>query len=159
MSYSAAVLTVSDRSYKKIREDLSGKTLVNLLKNDGFNVTYDIVPDESKMIKNKLKFFCKKKITLILTTGGTGLAVRDVTTEATLDISEKNVYGLSEYLRIQSMKLTPFACLSRGVSVIRDHSLIINFPGSVNAVNQYYDFLKPVLIHAIKTLLGENTGH
>ena len=159
MKYSALVVTVSDRSFNGLREDISGMKLLSLLSEGGYETSYEIVPDEESEIKKILFDYCDRKVNLILTTGGTGLAKRDVTPQATLSVAEKRVPGISELLRSESMKKTPFGALSRGESVVRGETLIINLPGSPDAVCECYEVLQPMLIHAIKTILGEDTGH
>ena len=135
MSYTAAVITVSDKGYRGQREDTSGPNLVKILTEKGFTVTYtSIVPDEPEMIKEQLvKCADELKIALVLTTGGTGFSPRDITPEATMEVVERLTPGIPEAMRAESMKITPKGCLSRSVAGIRGRSLIINLPGSKKA--------------------------
>jgi molybdenum cofactor synthesis domain-containing protein len=153
---SVNILTVSDRSFRGERADKSGPTIIDFLKENDFLIhDYQIVPDEMEYIKNALSKWVEEKIPLIFTTGGTGFAPRDITPEATLAIIEKETPGISEYLRYKSFQITPHATLSRAVSGIKNHSLIINLPGSPKAARECLEFLLPVLPHAIEILLDD----
>lgn len=153
---SVNILTVSDRSFKGDREDKSGPTIIDFLKENDFLIhDYQIVPDEIYQIVNILSKWAEEKIPLIFTTGGTGFAPRDITPEATLAIIEKETPGISEYLRYKSFQITPHATLSRAVSGIKNRSLIINLPGSPKAARECLEFLLPVLPHAIELLLED----
>jgi molybdenum cofactor synthesis domain-containing protein len=153
---SVNILTVSDRSFRGERADKSGPTIIDFLKENDFKIhDYQIVPDEMDHIKNTLSKWVEEKIPLIFTTGGTGFAQRDITPEATLAIIEKETPGISEYLRFMSFQITPHATLSRAVSGIKNHSLIINLPGSPKAARECLEFLLPILPHAIELLLGD----
>ena len=153
---SVNILTVSDRSFKGDREDKSGPTIIDFLKENDFLIhDYQIVPDEMDHIVNTLSIWTEQKIPLIFTTGGTGFAPRDITPEATLAIIEKETPGISEYLRYKSFQITPHAILSRAVSGIKNQSLIINLPGSPKAARECLEFLLPVLPHAIELLLED----
>jgi molybdenum cofactor synthesis domain-containing protein len=155
---SVNVLTVSDRSFQGIREDKSGPTIIDFLKENDYLIhDYQIVPDEMDHIVNILLKWVDAKIPLIFTTGGTGFAPRDITPEATLAIIDKETPGISEYMRYKSFQITPHATLSRAVSGIKNQSLIINLPGSPKAARECLEFLIPVLPHAIELLL-ENPG-
>lgn len=155
---SVNILTVSDRSFRGEREDKSGPTIINYLRENDFLIhDYQIVPDEIDQIVNILSKWTEEKIPLIFTTGGTGFAPRDITPEATLKIIDKETPGISEYLRYKSFQITPHATLSRAVSGIKNQSLIINLPGSPKAARECLEFLLPVLPHAIEILL-ENPG-
>ena len=150
----AAVLTISDRSFKGEREDKSGPTIIGFLKENQYDVhDYKIVPDDKILIVNTIKIWINQEITLIFTTGGTGFAPRDITPEATLEIIDKETPGISEFLRYKSFQITPHAVLSRGVSGIKDKSIIINLPGSPKAAKECVQFLLPVLPHAVELLL------
>ena len=135
MSYTAAVITVSDKGYRGQREDTSGPNLVRILQERGFDVTYTaMVPDEPEMIKTELcKCADELAIALVLTTGGTGFSPRDITPEATLEVVERQTPGIPEAMRAESMKITPKGCLSRSAAGIRGRTLIINLPGSKKA--------------------------
>ncbi len=156
-NYRFSVLTVSDRRSTENLEDLSGKKIIELIENLGFElINYAIIPDEEEKIFETLNLWCKEcKSDLILTTGGTGFAPRDVTPEATLKVIEKNCPGISEALRRKGMEKTPYAMLSRQVSGICNKSLVINLPGSVKAVEENIEILKPVLAHAIDLIRGD----
>ena len=151
---SVAVLTVSDRSFERTREDKSGPEIINLLENNNFLVTgYKIVPDEKEMIIHEIKKWVNLKVNLLFTTGGTGFAPRDVTPEATSMIIERETLGIAEYLRYRSFQITPHATLSRGIAGLSKQTLIINLPGSPKAAKECIEFLLPVLPHAIELLL------
>lgn len=153
---SVNILTVSDRSFQGKREDISGPTIIDFLKENKYLIQdYQIVPDEIDQIVNILSKWVDKKIPLIFTTGGTGFAPRDITPEATLAIIEKETPGISEYMRYKSFQITPHATLSRAVSGIKNQSLIINLPGSPKAARECLEFLLPVLPHAIELLLED----
>ena len=156
-SLKAAILTISDSGHKGEREDLSGKVIKELLEKEGYEIAEMlIIPDEAEKIKEELiNFADRRRIPLIITTGGTGLSKRDVTPEATLGIAEKIVSGISEAMRANSMTITKRAMLSRGVSVVRKNSLIINLPGSPKAVKENLEFILPELKHGLEILLGE----
>ena len=154
--YQAAVLTLSDKGSRGAREDLSGKKICDVLLEKGYNVVeYTVIPDEFELIKEKLIEFSDKNINLIITTGGTGFSKRDVTPEATTEVCEKMVPGISEAIRAYSMKITNRAMLSRGVSGIRKNSLIVNLPGSLKAVTESLDVFIDCVGHGIGVLVGE----
>lgn len=159
MKYKAAVLTTSDRASSGIYEDESGKVLVELLKDMDFDIkSYDVTPDDYDLIRDKLRSYCDQKISLIITTGGTGFAKKDVTVDASLDVIERQTPGIAELIRYESGKITPFAYLSRAVAGICDDSLIINFPGSPKACKENFEIIKPILNHALKIISGD-TNH
>ena len=135
MTYTVAVITVSDKGACGEREDTSGPALCEIAREHGFDVKYTaIVPDEMEMIESELiKCADDLKISLILTTGGTGFSPRDVTPEATKAVIERETPGIPEAMRAESMKITPRGCLSRSTAGIRGSSLIINLPGSKKA--------------------------
>ncbi|MBQ8238047.1 MAG: MogA/MoaB family molybdenum cofactor biosynthesis protein [Oscillospiraceae bacterium] len=135
MSYTAAVITVSDKGAIGERIDTSGPALVELLKNKGYEVVYTtIIPDDFETIKAELcKCADEKGIALVLTTGGTGFSPRDITPEATMAVVERPTPGIPEAMRAASMKITPKGCLSRSAAGIRKGTLIINLPGSKKA--------------------------
>ena len=150
-----AVLTVSDRCSVGLTEDKSGPLLCEMLSSHGTAKEYRIVPDERDEISSALISFCDElKCDIVFTTGGTGFAPRDVTPEATRAVIEREAPGISEAIRYESLKITPKAMLSRGVSGIRGKTLIINFPGSPKAVRESLDVVLPVLSHAVETLSG-----
>ncbi|MEE9117316.1 MAG: MogA/MoaB family molybdenum cofactor biosynthesis protein [Calditrichia bacterium] len=153
-----AVITVSDKGYRGEREDRSGKYIVDYFKERGWEVSdYAIVPDETDIIRDKLIDICdSEKANLIITTGGTGFSLRDVTPEATEEVIEKKVPGFSEMLRIEGQKKTPRAILSRGVSGIRKNTLIINIPGSIKGVKDSLELIYRSLPHGIDILAGRD---
>jgi len=153
-----AVITVSDKGYRGEREDRSGKYIVDYFKERGWEVSdYAIVPDETDIIKDKLIAICDSgKANLIITTGGTGFSLRDVTPEATEEVIEKKVPGFSEIIRIEGQKKTPRAILSRGVSGIRKNTLIINVPGSIKGVKDSLELIYRPLPHGIDILTGRD---
>lgn len=149
------ILTVSDRCGRGEAEDKSGVLLAEMLKELGEIKEYLIVPDEKEEISHSLiKMADEIKCDVIFTTGGTGFAPRDITPEATKAVIEKEVPGISEAIRYESLKITPKAMLSRGVSGIRGKTLIINLPGSPKAVKESLEAVLPVLPHAVETLSG-----
>lgn len=154
--FQVAVITLSDKGFKGERKDESGPILVKLLKNEGFNVVETLLlPDGISPLKEQLIRLCdQRRLDLIITTGGTGFSPRDLTPEATLEVKDRLAPGISEALRYESSKYTPKAMLSRGVSVIRGKTLIINFPGSPKAVEESFEIIKGVLDHAIRLLRG-----
>lgn len=155
-SYRFAVLTASDKGSKGEREDTSGALIQKALLPWGDTVAYQILPDEKDRITDQLLYWCDvEKVDLILTTGGTGFSPRDVTPEATRKVIEKEVPGIPEALRMESLKKTPRAMLSRGIAGIRRRTLIINLPGSPRAVEEHLSILLPVLEHALGILSGK----
>jgi len=150
-----AVLTMSDRGSKGEREDLSGPMIEDMIKAIGAEVKYcEILPDEKEIIKEKLIEY-SKKADLILTTGGTGLAPRDVTPEATLDVLDKQAPGIAEAMRSEGLKKTSRSMLSRAVAGVKGRSLIINLPGSPKAVKENLAVILDVIPHAIEKIRGD----
>lgn len=150
------VLTISDGASRGEREDLSGARIRELVIQKLSAATIaasKIIPDEQEQIAAILREWSDQLcLNLILTTGGTGLAPRDVTPEATLSIIEREAPGIAEALRAISLQYTPMAMLSRGVAGVRKKTLIINLPGSPKAVQECLDYALPVLPHAINLL-------
>lgn len=157
--FKAAVLTISDRCSRGERQDESGKVIIEMIKNIGAEVIlYDIIPDEAHLIKEKLLLCCDKlRSDFVFTTGGTGLGPRDVTPEATAEISQKMIPGISELIRSEGLKKTKNAVLSRGISVVRGSSVIINLPGSPKGVKESLAAILDILPHALDMLKG--AGH
>ena len=148
------ILTISDRSSRGEREDLSGPALVDLVKQHHWQTyTTAIIPDERSEISSTLREWSSNPhIDVILTTGGTGFSQRDITPEATLDVIERQTPGISEVMRTESLKKTPHAMLSRAVSGILGKTLIINLPGSPRAAVENALVVFPVLEHAVELL-------
>ena len=154
MSFTAAVLTISDKGSRGEREDTSGPALCAMLAEAGYEVVYtEILPDEYDEIRERLMQLADDGVAaLILTTGGTGFSPRDVTPEATRDAIEREAPGLAEYMRMKSMEVTPHGALSRGVSGLRGGTLIINLPGSRRAATENLSFILPSLKHGLEIL-------
>lgn len=161
LQYDAAVLTVSDRASAGTTEDRSGPLLAALVVRAGFRVVESaVVPDDRALIAGHLRAWADKgTVALICTTGGTGLAPRDVTPEATRDVLEREAPGIAEAMRAASREQTPLAMLSRAVSGIRGSTLIINLPGSPKAVDECFAVVAPVLRHALDLLMEQPTTH
>ena len=152
----SAILTISDRSSRGERPDTSGPVIQELLESINVQIMeYRIIPDERKLIADAMREFSDVlRVDLIISTGGTGLAPRDVTPEATLDVIDKRVPGIEEAMRAESMKITPHGMLSRAVAGIREQTLIINLPGSPKAVRENLSVVLPALPHAIEIIRG-----
>lgn len=152
----AGILTISDKGHRGDREDTSGPAIREFLATHGIEeVVTDIVPDESDDIKDILiKWTDLEGVSLILTTGGTGFAARDVTPEATRAAIDREAPGFCETMRAESLKITPHAMLSRAVSGIRKSTLIINLPGSRKAVLECLEIIWPAIPHALELLSG-----
>lgn len=152
-----AVLTLSDKGSKGEREDASGPMIREMLKGIDAEVKYyDILPDEKELIKGKLIEY-GKLVDLILTTGGTGLSPRDVTPEATIEVIDRQIPGIAEAMRIEGLKKTRRAMLSRAVAGVRGKTLIINLPGSPKAVKENLEIILGVLPHAIEKIKGDTS--
>ncbi len=156
--WKAAVVTLSDKGYAGEREDKSGPLICEILTESGYDVQETILlPDEKEEIKKCLCKLCdKKRVDIIFTTGGTGFSPRDCTPEATMDIAQRNAPGIAEAMRLASLKITPRAMLSRGASVIRGKTLIINLPGSPKAVRENLEAVLPSLDHGLAILTGRD---
>jgi molybdopterin adenylyltransferase len=154
-----AILTVSDKASSGERADLGGPAIREALQHlDPDWGEYRVVPDERGQIAAALIGLCVSA-DLVLTTGGTGLAPRDVTPQATLDVLEYEVPGIAEVMRAESVRVTPAGMLSRAVAGVREATLIVNLPGSPNAVREILAAIAPALPHAVSTLRGEVGEH
>ena len=156
----AAVLTVSDRASRGEADDRSGEALEELLAGDGYEVIRRLVPDEADEIAAAIRELAEEAA-LVLTTGGTGLAARDVTPEATRTVLEREAPGIAEALRADSIARTPHGLLSRGTAGTVGRALVVNLAGSPGACRDGYAVLRPALEHALELLAGEAaaTGH
>ena len=155
-TYNIAILTISDMGARGDRVDTSGDIISDLIAEEGYKqICRDIVPDEADLISNKLRVWCDDgDVDLVLTTGGTGLGPRDVTPEATRSIIQIEVPGITEAIRVKTLKNTQFSMLSRSVAGVRSGCLIINFPGSPKAVRECMQVVMPVIPHALEMIKG-----
>ena len=159
MKYTVGIITLSDKGSKGLREDKSGPAIREILEADGrFDVLEQfLISDDRENLERELVRLCdEEKLNLILTTGGTGLSPRDNAPEATLAVADRQVPGIAEYMGARSFEITPKAMLSRGVSVMRGSSLIINLPGSTKAVRENLGFIMPALGHGLDIMLGRD---
>lgn len=186
MKYKVGIITLSDKGSRGEREDKSGPAIREMLEGwgvaddrvdeggvaddrvdegsvaEGSQAKYEIVsevllPDDQILLENVLIGMCDEEgLDLILTTGGTGFSQRDITPEATCAVATRNAPGIAEYMRAKSFEITPKAMLSRGASVIRNTTLIINLPGSPKAVRENLSFILPALDHGLDILLGRD---
>ena len=154
--FTAAVVTVSDRSFRGERPDGAGPVAAQMLEEAGYEVAETvIVPDEQEDIRSALRRLADEKdVALIVTSGGTGFAPRDVTPEATLAVCQRLTPGIGEAMRSASMAVTPRAMLSRAAAGIRGRSLIVNLPGSPKAVRENLEAVLPALEHGLEMLRG-----
>ena len=157
-TYRAGVITASDKGAAGQREDVSGETLKEILRENGYSIaSYCVLPDDRELLAAELKRLADGDICdVVFTTGGTGLSLRDVTPEATLSVAHRVVPGISEAIRAESMRITNRAMLSRGVSVIRQRTLIINLPGSPKAVKESLSVILDAVSHGIAILRGDD---
>ena len=155
----AAVLTVSDRVHAGEREDASGDLLEGLLREDGFDVVRRVVPDERETIAVAIAELSDDSL-LVLTTGGTGFAPRDVTPEATASVIERAAPGIAEAIRSDALERTPHALLSRGLAGLRGATLVVNLPGSPGGCRDGFAVLQPALRHGLELPTGDrSTAH
>lgn len=158
--YKVGIVTLSDKGSRGEREDLSGPKIQELLPDDQYEVVfYRILPDDQPAIEKELcRLADEEHCALVLTTGGTGFSVRDVTPEATLAVADRVAPGIAEAIRAYSLTITPRAMLSRAASAIRKQTLIVNLPGSPKAVRECLEYAIGALTHGIDILKG-NTGN
>ncbi len=151
-----AILTVSDTCSQGNREDVSGRTIAEMLTEDKFEICEKkIVPDDLRTIADELRRFSDEAgVDVVLTTGGTGLGPRDVTPEATASVCQRMVPGFGEIMRVEGLKKTRKAILSRGTAGVCNKTLIINLPGSPKAVTESLEIILDILPHAVKMTLG-----
>lgn len=154
--FTAAVITMSDKGSKGERVDESGPAAVAILEENGYEVVETLIlPDEEEALKRQLiRLSDGRQVDLIITSGGTGFSMRDRTPEATMAVAERNAPGIAEYIRLKSAEITPRAMLSRGASVIRGKTIIVNLPGSPKAVKESLGFIIEGLDHGIRILRG-----
>lgn len=158
--FKVAIITLSDKGYEGKREDLTGPKLKEYVESKGNYkvVSYTLIKDDEEMLKDNLIEICDNNMAdIVLTNGGTGFSKRDITPEATKAVIQKEIPGLSEYMRMESAKITKKAILSRGVSGIRGNSIIINLPGSPKGAVENLSFIIGVLDHGVEILRGEAT--
>jgi len=155
VSFTAAVVTVSDSCSRGEREDISGPAVVEILKKSGFQIVHTrIVQDDSMQIQNALVHLALE-VRFIVTTGGTGIAPRDVTPEATEAICDRLIDGVGERMRLEGAKKTSFAALSRGVCGVREKTLILNLPGSPGGAVESLEAVLELVPHALNLLDGK----
>ena len=152
------MLTVSDRVSRGEADDRSGDLLAELLAADGYEVERRVVPDERDQIAAALRELAASA-RLVLSTGGTGLAPRDVTPEATRDVLDREAPGIAQALRADSIAKTPHGQLTRGVAGVAGSALVVNLPGSTGGCRDGYAVLRPALEHALRLLADEATTH
>jgi molybdenum cofactor synthesis domain-containing protein len=157
--FSVAVLTLSDKGARGEREDVSGKVLAEMLAGvSGKIETYEVIPDDKKLIQEKLMFYADQlRVDVIATTGGTGVGPRDVTPEATQAVIDKEIPGMAEAMRLAGLQKTPLAMISRAVVGCRGKTLIINLPGSPKGVRENLEAILPAIPHAVEKLKGDPT--
>ncbi len=158
MTFTAAVITVSDKGSRGERVDTSGPALVEMLKEQGYDVVYTtVIPDDFDTIAGELRHVSDRLgVCLALTTGGTGFSPRDITPEATHSVVEREARGIPEAMRAFSMTITPKACLSREAAGIRGGTLIVNLPGSKKASTENLSAVLSPIKHGIEILRGES---
>lgn len=151
----AAVLTVSDGVSAGVREDASGDVLEELLRHEGFEVERSVVTDDAEVISEAIRRFAESGAAVVLTTGGTGFAPRDVTPEATKTVVQREAPGIAEAIRADALARTPHALLSRGVAGLRGATLVVNLPGSPGGCRDGFEVLRPALRHGLELAAGD----
>ncbi len=151
----AAVVTVSDGVSAGVREDSSGDVLETLLAGEGFDVERSIVPDDADVIAEAIRTLGDAGVSLVLTTGGTGFAPRDVTPEATRTVIDREAPGIAEAIRADALARTPHALLSRGIAGIRGATLVVNLPGSPGGCRDGFEVVRPALRHGLELAAGD----
>ncbi len=151
----AAVVTVSDGVSAGVREDASGDVLAELLRDEGFDVERTVVPDEVESIADAITTLADSGVSLVLTTGGTGFAPRDVTPEATRGVVDREAPGLAEAIRADALARTPHALLSRGIAGLRGAALVLNLPGSPGGCRDGFEVVRPALQHGLELAAGD----
>ncbi len=156
--FTAAIITASDKGFAGNREDVSGEVIREILEANGYTVLKKVIlPDDIKVLSDEMINMCDVlKANLILTTGGTGFSKRDVTPEATVAVCERMATGVSEAIRVNSLKITGRAMLSRATCGIRGESVILNLPGSPKAVRESLEYVIGHLEHGLNILLGRD---
>jgi molybdenum cofactor biosynthesis protein B len=149
------VVTVSDGVSAGVREDTSGDVLVELLRGEGFDVERTVVPDDVESIADAINALGDAGVSLVLTTGGTGFAPRDVTPEATRGVVDREAPGLAEAIRADALARTPHALLSRGVAGLRGPTLVVNLPGSPGGCRDGFEVVRPALRHGLELAAGD----
>ncbi len=158
MKIRAAIITLSDKGSKGEREDESGRVIREMISGIGAVVEhYEILPDEEVIVETLRRLSGSGESDLIITTGGTGVAPRDVTPEATLAVIERELPGMAEAMRAESLKKTPHAMISRAVAGIARQTLIVNLPGSPKAVRENLSVILPAIPHAVEKIKGDPT--
>ena len=154
--FQAAIITASDKGSRGQREDVSGQVVKEILEKNGYTVVQQLIlPDERQLLADEMRRLCAEQVDLILTTGGTGFSPLDWTPEATLDVVERQVPGIPEAMRMNSLQITKRAMLSRAVAGICQQTLIINLPGSPKAVRENLEFIVTELAHGLEILRGQ----
>jgi molybdopterin adenylyltransferase len=158
-----AVLTISTSVARRQNEDVAGPLLAELAEAAGADVeAMEVIPDDFRLIEDRLHHYVDDNFTFIFTTGGTGLTPDDVTPEATRAVIEREAPGIQEAMRAESMRRTPMGMLARGMAGIAHRTLVINFPGNPKAVAELFPVIAPTLAHAAETLVregGRTGGH
>jgi molybdopterin adenylyltransferase len=151
----AAVVTVSDGVSAGAREDTSGGVLEELLRGEGFEVERSVVTDDADVISDAIRRLADSGAAVVLTTGGTGFAPRDVTPEATRAVVQREAPGIAEAIRADALARTPHALLSRGVAGLRGATLVVNLPGSPGGCRDGFEVLRPALRHGVELAAGD----